>query len=137
MPSLFKSCGDAVMTEQQGKLEQGLLQAMKAIDNQVARAMQRSPAEREIHGVQKWEPYASRVEHLTAFILEELAVNNISLDSVLVLVQAFAKTLNFAVDDLGPDGLGAVRSSYCLDAMEKVQRDAQFVTEQLRERHLT
>jgi hypothetical protein len=125
------------MTEQQGKLEQGLLQAMKAIDNQVARAMQRSPAEREIHGVQKWEPYASRVEYLTAFILEELGANDVSLDSVLVLVQAFAKALHFAVDDLGPEGLGAVRSSYCLDAMEKVQRDAQVVVEQLRERHLT
>jgi len=35
-------------------LEQGLLTAMKAIDNQIAREMQRSPAEREAPGMQKW-----------------------------------------------------------------------------------
>jgi hypothetical protein len=125
------------MSEQYGKLEQGLIQAMKAIDNQVARAMQRTPAEREAHGVQKWEPYISRVEHLSAFLLEELGSQTVSLDSLVVLVQAFSKAMKLAVSDLGRDGLGEMRSSYCLDAMQKVERDAQEVAAQLAEQHLT
>jgi hypothetical protein len=124
------------MTEQLGKLEQGLLQAMRAIDNQIARAMQRTPAEREVHGVQKWEPYAVRVEHITAVLLEELGDNTVSLDSLLVLVQAFSKALQLTVGDLDQGGLGALRSAYCLDAMEKVQRDAQEVIGRLREQHM-
>ena len=97
-----------------GKLEEGLLQAMHAIDTQVARAMQRSPAERETMGVQKWE----------AYVLNELGDNSVGLDSVIVLAQAFTKALRLAAEDLGAEGLGVVRSAYCVDAMEKVQRDA-------------
>ena len=107
-----------------GKLEEGLLQAMHAIDTQVARAMQRSPAERETMGVQKWEPYDTRVEQVTAYVLNELGDNSVGLDSVLVLAQAFTKALRLAAEDLGADGLGTVRTAYCVDAMEKVQRDA-------------
>lgn len=107
-----------------GKLEEGLLQAMHAIDNQVARAMQRTPAERESMGVQKWEPYDTRVEHVTAYILNELGDNSVGLDSVLVLAQAFTKALRLAAEDLGADGLGTIRTAYCVDAMEKIQRDA-------------
>jgi hypothetical protein len=112
------------MSEQNGKLEEGLLQAMKAIDNQVARAMQRSPEERERLGVQKWEPYESRIEHLTAFILSEVGDNSVTLDSLVVLAQSFTKALRLVSEDLGAEGLGQVRSSYCLDAMEKIERDA-------------
>jgi hypothetical protein len=121
------------MNDQHGKLEQGLLQAMKAIDNQVARAMQRSPAAREVHGVQKWEPYNTRVESVTAFLLEELGDTSITLDSLLVFSQAFTKALQLVVSDLGREGLGEMRASYCLDAMEKVERDAQEVVASLTE----
>lgn len=121
------------MSEQIGKLEQGLLQAMNAIDNQVARAMQRTPAQRETHGVQKWQPYAVRVEHITAFLLEEVGTNSTTLDSILVLSQAFTKALQLIVSDLGKSGLGEVRAEYCLDAMEKVSRDAQEVMSALTE----
>ncbi len=124
------------MTEQHGKLEQGLLQAMKAIDNQIARAMQRTPAERDAHGVQKWEPYNTRVENVTAFLLEELGENSTSLDSLLVFAQAFPKALHLLVHDLGREGLGDIRTAYCLEAMKGVERDAQEVLSSLADQHL-
>jgi hypothetical protein len=112
------------MSAQVGKMEEGLLQAMRAIDNQIARALQRTPAEREAHGVQKWEPYEARVEDLVAFILNQLGDSTASLDSLFVLSQAFTKALRLASEDLGADGLGAMRSAYCIDAMEKIGLDA-------------
>jgi len=112
------------MSSQAGKLEEGLLQVMKALDNQIARALQRTPAEREVHGVQKWEPYEARVEHLTTFILNQLGEEAGSMDSLFVLSQAFIKALRLASEDLGPEGLGSMRTAYCVDAMEKVQLDA-------------
>ncbi len=124
------------MTEQIGKLEEGLLQAMKSIDNQIARAMQRSPAEREVHGVQKWEAYESRVEGIAAFLLQEVGDNHVGLDSLIVCAQAFTKALRLVCDDLGDEGLGSLRASYCRDAMEKIARDARFVTRELSDEHL-
>lgn len=125
------------MGERVGKLEEGLLQAMKAIDNQVARAMQRTPAERDVHGVQKWEPFETRVELITAFLLNELGSQEVSIDSMVVLAQAFTKALALVCDDLGSEGLGAVRSSYCLDAMEKIERDAHRAVRGLGSQELT
>ena len=119
------------MGEPGSKLEQGLSQAMKAIDNQIARAMQRTPAEREVQGVQKWEPYETRVENITAFLLEQLGGQEISLDSILVLAQAFTKSLRIVTDDLGGEGLGEVRSAYCFDAMKKIERDAHQALQEL------
>jgi hypothetical protein len=119
------------MAEQHGKLEAGLLQAMRAIDNQIARAMQRAPAEREVHGVQKWEPYAARVEGIAGFLLEEIGDTNVGLDSLLVCAQAFTKALQLVCDELGPEGLGDVRTAYCLDAMRHITRDAQLVIDGL------
>jgi hypothetical protein len=113
-----------VMNQKIGKLEEGLLLAMKAIDNQVARALQRTPSEREDLGVQKWEPYETRIEHVTAFILNELGDNSVSIDSLLVLSQSFTKALRLISEDLGIAGLGNVRSAYCVDAMQKIRRDA-------------
>jgi hypothetical protein len=124
------------MTEQRGKLEQGLIQAMKAVDNQIARAMQRTPSERDLHGVQKWEPYNTRVENVAAFVLEEIGAQEASLDSLLVFTQGFTKALYLIVSDLGKEGLGSLRASYCLDAMKKVERDAQEVIEALADEHL-
>jgi hypothetical protein len=98
--------------------------------------MQRSPAEREVHGVQKWEPYNTRVENVAAFLLEEVGANEISLDSLLVFTQGFTKALYLVVSDLGKEGLGSLRASYCLEAMKKVERDAQEVIEALADQHL-
>ncbi len=124
------------MTNQHGKLEEGLLQAMKAIDNQVARALQRTPAEREEQGVQKWDAYETRVEHTVAYLLNQLGDGEASLDSLFVLSQAFAKALRLAAEDLGAEGLGSMRTAYCIDCMEKIQRDAQKVLGELRTERL-
>jgi hypothetical protein len=124
------------MASHHGKLEDGLLQAMKAIDNQIARAMQRTPSERETLGVQKWEPYDSRVESVAAFVLQELGDAEVSLDSLLVLAQAFTKALYLVCDDLGTEGLGEVRVRYCLEAMHKISRDSQKVLGSMMEERL-
>jgi hypothetical protein len=121
----------------ESKLEEGLLQAMKAIDNQVARAMQRTPAERDMHGVSKWEPYETRVENSTAFLLNALGEGDVSLDSLLVLAQAFTKALRFASEDLGTEGLGKVRAEYCIDCMQKISNDAAKTLSELRGQELT
>ncbi len=125
------------MSQKIGKLEEGLLQAMKAVDNQVARALQRTPAEREQLGVQKWEPYETRIEHVTAFILNELGDNSISIDSLLVFSQSFTKALRLISEDLGLDGLGNLRSSYCIDTMQKIRRDADKTLAELSTERLT
>jgi hypothetical protein len=121
----------------EGKLEEALTVAMRAIDNQIARAMQRTPAEREVHGVSKWEPYESRVENVTAFILNQLGENEVSLDSVFVFAQAFTKVLRLASEDLGADGLGKVRTEYCIDTMEKIASDSSKTLSEIRSQHLT
>ena len=105
-------------------LEQGLLTAMRALDNQIARAMQRSPSEREVHGVQKWEPISTRVENVCAFVLNSLGDEDVTLDSLLVLSQAMAKSLALVVDDLGAEGLGAMRTGYVSSALERIADDA-------------
>lgn len=117
-------------------LEAGLLRALSAIDNQVAREMQRSPEELEKHGVQKWEPYNKRVELITSLLLNSLGDNSIKLDSILVLSKALSKTLSYAVSDLGPSGLGKVRTSYCLDAADEIARDLREIEGRLRDRSL-
>jgi len=125
------------MTQKQGKLEEGLLQAMQAIDNQVARAMQRTPAERELHGVQKWEPYSTRIEDISAFLLQEFGDGNVKIDALLVCAQAFTKALQLACDDLREEGLGKVRTSYCLDAADKISRDSQMIAATLSDQQMT
>jgi hypothetical protein len=99
--------------------------------------MQRTPAEREVHGVSKWEPYESRVENVTAFILNQLGENEVSLDSVFVFAQAFTKVLRLASEDLGADGLGKVRTEYCIDTMEKIASDSSKTLSEIRSQHLT
>ena len=113
-------------------MESGLLQCMKALDNQIAREMQRSPEEREAHGVQKWEPYNTRIERVVTLLLNELGADNITLDSVLVLTQALSKTMSITVDDLGEEGLGNVRSTYCLKACEALSFDTERALNVLR-----
>jgi hypothetical protein len=119
-----------------GKLEQGLIQAMQAIDGQVARAMQRTPAQEAVLGVQKWEPYNTRVESIAAFLLQEIGDGNLQLDSLLVCSQAFAKALQLLCSDLGAEGLGKLRSAYCLEAMQKISRDAERVVDALSDQQL-
>jgi hypothetical protein len=104
-------------------LEQGLLQAMKAIDKQIARGMQRTPAEREEKGVVKGEEYSTRIERITTFLLNAFNDGQVELDAFLVLSQALVKSFTLTVEDLGRDGLGEIRSSYCDEATRLMSRD--------------
>lgn len=97
---------------------------LRALDNQVAREMQRSPAEREQHGVQKWEPYARRIEKICAFVLNAVGDDDCGLDAVLIMAQAMSKSLGLLVEDLGTEHLGAMRSAYCRAALAAIERDA-------------
>lgn len=106
-------------------LEAGILTALRAIDNQVARELQRSPSELSQHGVQKWEPFQKRVESISSFIIECLGERRVDLDGILVLSQALTKTLALLIDDLGEKGLGKVRTGYCIGALETIQKDAE------------
>ncbi len=106
-------------------LEEGLIRAMKALDSQISRALSRNPDEREVQGVQKWEPIAERVERVCVLVMNALGDQEIDLDSVLVLSQAFPKVLSLLVEDLGEEGLGKVRTNYCVSASESIAADAE------------
>lgn len=104
-------------------LEEGLLRAMQALDRQVAREMQRTPAEREAKGVRKWTPYERRVENVTSFVLNSLGEEAITLDSVLILAQSFSKSLYLIAEELGVEGLGEVRAQYCRGTVDNIVQD--------------
>lgn len=115
-------------------VEQGLIAALQALDNQIARAVQRSPSEREQHGVQKWEPLQQRIESVCATVLNAVGDEEITLDGILVLSQAFTKALALLTDELGEEGLGKVRSGYCVAALDSIATDAERASRALRGR---
>ena len=88
------------------------------------REMQRDAKSKDKHGVQKWEPFQSRVERLCSFLLNSLGEQTIDLDGIIVLAQTFSKTLSLACADLGEDGLGKVRAQYVRATFENIERDA-------------
>jgi len=104
-------------------LEEGLLKALQALDRQVAREMQRTPAEREAKGVRKWEPLERRVENVTSFVLNSIGEELVTLDSILIVAQSFAKSLYLIAEELGHEGLGEIRSQYCRGAVESIAQD--------------
>jgi len=106
-------------------LEESLLEALKALDNQIAREMQRDAKSRDTHGAQKWEPYQTRIERLCSFLLNSLGEQTIDLDGVIVLAQTFSKTLSLVSADLGDEGLGKVRSEYMKNTFDNIERDAE------------
>jgi hypothetical protein len=112
-------------------LEQGLLSAMRALDNQIARQMERSPADREASGVQKWEPYQLKIEQVCALMIKAFGEDDVRLDSVLIVAQAMTKSLYLISEELGEAGLGAVRSGYCRTALNAILRDAERGLQQL------
>lgn len=105
-------------------LEESLIIAMRAIDNQIAREMQRDPKELERHGVQKWEPYEKRVELITALVLDAIGDQEVQLDSLLVMAQSFAKALHLYCEDIGKGDLGKLRTTYCQNAFKNIEQDA-------------
>ena len=103
---------------------EALTRAMRAIDKQIEREMQRTPAEREVEGVQKWGPLQVRVERAVGVILDGVADQEFGVDAVVVMTRAFTSALRMIAEDLGKEGLGELRSEYILDAMERAQEDA-------------
>lgn len=104
-------------------LEEGLLTALQAIDNQIAREVgTRSPEEREELGIQKWEPLVSRIERICGFVLDRFGENELDLDGIIVLSQAMTKTLQLLFEELGEEGLGKMRYSYCRSALEEIEK---------------
>ena len=114
-------------------LELHLIGALRALDNQIAREMQRQPSERELHGVQKWEPYARRIENMTGTLLQAVSDREVELDGLLVLTQALAKSLRILVEDLGPEGLGNIRRAYALAAGSALADEARAIQQALEE----
>ena len=104
-------------------LQQHVLASLHALDAQVARAMQRTPKEREEHGVEKWQPFQERVERITGVVLQGFADEACKLDGVLIMAEAYAKSLRMLVEELEKEGLGEVRSRYCEVAFSNIERD--------------
>jgi hypothetical protein len=115
------------MSENQfnGPLFDGLLVALKAIDTQVARELQRTPSQREVHGVAKTAPYQKRVELVASYVLQTFSDRSITLDGILVLAQAFSKAMLLLSEDLDRETLGKVRSDSCKEALEKIRLDCE------------
>lgn len=107
----------------QAPLEEGLLKALKAIDNQVLRLMQKDIKTRDEHGIKKLHIFDQKVEDISSLLLNALGDKEIDLDSVVVLSQALVKVLSFVVSDLGKDGLGKVRTENSLHALNNIERD--------------
>lgn len=106
-------------------LQAGILTALQALDNQVAREMQRNPQQASEKGTRKWEPIEKRVELVAGYVLDQIEAKNVELDSVLILAQGMSKALQILVTDLGKEGLGKVRSEYCLAAADSLGHDAE------------
>lgn len=108
-------------------LEAGILTALKALENQIARELQRTPSETELQGVTKWEPYSKRVEKVTGFVLDLIESKSVDLDGIFVMAQAFSKALAMVATDVGPSDLGEVRSDHMRAAGQALDHDAQTI----------
>jgi hypothetical protein len=105
-------------------LDESLIRALELIDSQIARAMERTPEEREVGGVQKWKPMEERVERLSTLLLDHFG-DRVQLDSVVVLSQVFIKVLSILCQEMGTEGLGEIRSIYVQDALRKLEIELQ------------
>jgi hypothetical protein len=112
-------------------LEDGLLRALRALDNQILRETQRDAIGRAEHGVGKDDAIEKRVEQLSTWFLDSLGEADISLEALLVLSRASTKALSLLARDLGSDGLGAIRTRYCLQSLEDLERDLRLAEEGL------
>lgn len=105
-------------------LDESLLRALELIDSQISRAMERTPAQREESGVQKWKPLEERVEKLSTLILDNFG-ERVELDSVVVLTQVFTKVLSIICQELGEEGLGTMRSEYVKNTLSLLDIEIQ------------
>jgi len=102
-------------------LEAHLIGALRTIDKQIARSMQR---DENVHSVQKWGPLDERIELICSLLLERCGKQEVQLDSLVVLSQALVKSLRLLVEELDREGLGEVRTHYCKETFEKISDDS-------------
>lgn len=114
-----------------GPLEEGLLQALRAIDNQILRETQRDALGRESHGVGKDDAIERRVENVSSWFLDTFSDDRVKLEALLVLSRASTKAISLLARDLGSDGLGTMRTRYCLQSLEDLERDVRLAEEGL------
>jgi hypothetical protein len=121
---------------QQHSLEGSLIRALRLIDSQISREMLRSPAQREEHGVTKWEPMSKRTELLTSTFLDHLGDHTksdqeFSIESLLVVAQAIVKSLSLIAQDLGEEQLGTIKTWYFKDSLAKINFDVERANQAL------
>ena len=106
-------------------VEEGLLGAMRALDRQIEKELvRRGPSDLETFGVTRWEPYRKRMERVASAALQAFSDNDVKLDSLLVLSQSLVKVIALVVDELGVEGLGAMRTAYSAEACNSIADDA-------------
>jgi hypothetical protein len=98
-------------------LDESLIRALELIDSQIARAMERTPEQREKAGVQKWKPLEERIERLSTLILDNFG-EKVQLDSILVMSQVMVKVLGLLCQEMGQEGLGELRSLYVQESLK-------------------
>ena len=81
-------------------MDESLIRALELIDSQIARAMERTPEQKELGGVQKWKPLEERVERISTLLLDNFG-DRVQLDSILVLTQVFSKVLGLICQEMG------------------------------------
>ncbi|NBW39866.1 hypothetical protein EBR25_02565 [bacterium] len=107
-------------------LEQALSRVLETLDAQVAREMQRTPAEREQRGVLKSEAHKKRSEKVSSHILEGISQGEFGLDGALILAEAIPRCLRILAEELGEDDLGKVRSTYLRELFLELEREAEL-----------
>ena len=105
-------------------LDESLIRALELVDSQISRAMQRTPEQREVSGVQKWKPLEERVERLSTLLLDHFG-ERVQLDSILVLSQVLTKVFSILCQELGEEGFGEVRSLYAKDVLNLLEIEIQ------------
>ena len=108
-------------------LDESLIRALELIDSQIARAMERTPEQREKSGVQKWKPLEERIERLSTLVLDNFG-ERVQLDSILVLSQVMVKVLGLLCQEMGQEGLGELRSSYIQEALKILEIEIERAT---------
>lgn len=120
------------MSKKEAPLQDGLLQAMRALDRQIKREVfTRDEKGREEHGQGARGAQLKRVEIVSGLVLDAFADREVGFDGVLVLTEAMVQTLQIIAGELGSEGLGRTRSAYMLDAVSRIERHARLIREQL------
>jgi hypothetical protein len=112
--------------------DEALLRALACLQSQLERELQRNPAERDVLGVSKWEPITKRIEDTAGLLLDGFAEERVFIEPLLILSHALVKAINVIVQELGPEGLGKVRTDYILKVFNLVSTECNLIIERLK-----